>query len=159
MPAWGDLLVAAGILIGLLGIVIPMLPGSVLVLASILVWSAIVGGQAWIVFGIALLLILAGMLVKYLVAGRVLQASGIPGRTIIVAALVGLVGFFVIPVIGLFLGFVAGAMVAEFVRSKTVEQAWRGTVAATKASVYTIGIELFTALLATAVWLAGVRAW
>ncbi|MGV9858837.1 DUF456 domain-containing protein [Gordonia sp. NPDC003425] len=159
MPLWGELLVAAGILIGLLGIVIPVLPGSLLVVAAILVWAAIIGGKAWIIFGVALALVACGEVIKYFVAGKVLRAGGIPNVTVIVGALTGIVGFFVIPVVGLFVGFIVGAMVSELVRTRTMAQAWRGTLSAARASMYTIGIELCAALLAAGVWLVGVGLW
>ncbi|GAA1482714.1 DUF456 domain-containing protein [Gordonia sinesedis] len=155
MPLYGDLLVALGILVGLVGIVVPVLPGGLLVAACILVWAAIVGGWAWLVFAVAAGFIALGTVVKYLVAGRKLRSDGIPNRTIMIGGLVGIVGFFVIPVVGLFVGFIVGALFAELARSRTARAAWRGTVSASTAAVYTIGIELMAALLAAGTWLVG----
>ncbi len=76
-----------------------------------------------------------------------------------VGGILGIVGFFVIPVIGLFIGFVVGAMLAELIRTHSVRAAWRGTVSASKAAVITMGIELFAALLGTAIWLVGAGIW
>ncbi|MFT4128170.1 MAG: DUF456 domain-containing protein [Gordonia sp. (in: high G+C Gram-positive bacteria)] len=159
MPFYGELLVAAGIVIGLLGIVVPMLPGTIVVAASILVWAAIVGGWAWGFLGLALTVIVVGGVIKYLAAGRVLRAEEIPNRTIVVGGIAGIVGFFVIPVVGLFVGFVLGAMGAEYARTQSTQQAWRGTVAAVKASAITMGIELLAALLAAGIWLGGALVW
>ncbi|WP_059039324.1 DUF456 domain-containing protein [Gordonia desulfuricans] len=155
MPLYGDIIVGVVILIGLLGIVIPVIPGTLLVVVAILVWAAIVGGWAWAVLGVAVALIAITETVKYLVAGRVLRSDGIPNRTVVVGAVVGIVGFFVIPVVGLFLGFIVGAMLAELVRTRSTTQAWRGTVSASRAAAYTIGIELFGGLLAAGIWLGG----
>ena len=69
--------------------------------------------------------------------------------------LVGIVGFFVIPVVGLFIGFIAGVYVAEVPRHRNHSEAWRSTVHATKAAGLSILVELFGALLASAVWLGG----
>jgi uncharacterized protein YqgC (DUF456 family) len=155
VPLWGELIVAAAIGAGLLGIVFPVLPGGIIVGLSILVWAAIVGGWAWLVFAVAATLIVVGEVVKYVVAGKHLTSSGVPNGTIVVGGVVGIVGFFVIPVIGLFLGFILGAYVAEFIRTRQASAAWRGAMAAGKAALITMGIELFAALLAAGVWLSG----
>ncbi|MFW0787561.1 DUF456 domain-containing protein [Gordonia sp. CPCC 206044] len=155
----GELLVGAVILIGLLGIVFPVLPGTLLVVGAIAVWAVIVGGWAWAILGVAALVIAIGEVVKYYVAGRSLRSAGIPNRTIVVGALLGIVGFFVIPVIGLFIGFVVGAFASELVRTRHGGSAWRGVKSASRAAVLTIGIELFAALLAGGVWLVGAGVW
>ena len=50
---------------------------------------------------------------KYAVPGRRLKEIGIPSSTQWTGVALGLIGFFVIPVIGLFLGFVLGVYLAE----------------------------------------------
>ena len=155
MPLYGELIVGLVIAIGLLGIVIPVLPGTLMIAVALLVWAAVVGGWAWLVFAVAAAVIALGEVVKYFVAGRVLRRHEIPSATVIVGGLVGIVGFFVVPVVGLFLGFILGALASELVRTRTVAGAWRGTRAATTAAVYTIGIELLAALVASGTWLIG----
>ncbi len=158
--SWGgELLVGAVILIGLLGIVFPVLPGSLLILAAIAVWAVVVGGWGWAILAAAALVIAIGEVAKWLIAGRSLRSAGIPNRTIAVGAVLGIVGFFVIPVIGLFIGFVLGAFGSELVRTRDGGAAWRGMLSASRAAVITIGIELFAALIATAIWLVGAGTW
>ena len=43
-------------------------------------------------------------------------------------ALLGIVGFFVIPVVGLVIGFVVGVYLAEWYRLRDVARAWRATI-------------------------------
>jgi hypothetical protein len=69
----------------------------------------------------------------------------------------GVVGFFVIPVIGLVVGFVLGVYLAEL-RRVGVNQAWPATVHALKAVGLSILIELLATLCAAAAWVAGVVA-
>ncbi|WP_232715503.1 DUF456 domain-containing protein [Gordonia metallireducens] len=159
MPLWGELLVAAVIFVGLVGIVVPILPGTLLIACALLVWAIVVGGWAWSVFAAALLVLVVGEVIKYLVAGKSLRTDGIPNRTVVVGGIVGIVGFFVVPVIGLLLGFVVGAVAAELVRTQSLELAWRGAVAALKAAAKTIGIELLFALVATGIWTGGAFVW
>lgn len=156
MPLWGELLVGLVIVIGLIGIVIPIIPGSLLIFGAIAVWAIVVGGSAWWVLAAVAAIMVGGEAVKYLVGGRVLRSDGIPGRTIIVGVFAGIVGFFVIPVIGLFIGFIVGALVSELVRTQQLEKAWRGAVSAAKAAAYTIGIDLLFGLIVTSIWLVSV---
>ena len=154
MSAWGELLVGLAILIGLAGIVVPILPGTILIFAAIAVWAFMTGGAAaWTAFAVAALLLVASGVVKYTWPGRRMKDAGIPTRSLIVGGLVGIVGFFVIPIVGLFIGFILGTYVAELPRHRNHSDAWRSTVHATKAAGLSILVELLGALLATGVWL------
>jgi uncharacterized protein YqgC (DUF456 family) len=151
-----EVLVALAIAVGLVGILVPILPGSVLVLAAILVWTFEVGGAtAWAVFGLAAAVLVAGAVVKYLVPNRRLKDAGIPGSTQWVGAALGVVGFFVVPVVGLFIGFVLGVYLAEY-RRLGASAAWPSTKHALKAVGTSILIELVAGVVATFVWVAGV---
>ena len=153
-----EVLVALAIAVGIAGIIVPVLPGTLLVLGAILVWSVQVGtSTGWAVFTVATLLLVGGTVVKYLVPGRRLKASGVPNRTLLVGALLAFVGFFVIPVIGMFIGFVLGVYLAERTRVGG-GQAWPSTVAALKAVGVSILIELVAAFLAAVTWVVGVMA-
>lgn len=153
-----EVLVALAIAVGIAGIIVPVLPGTLLVLGAILVWSVQVGtSTGWVVFAVAALLLVGGTVVKYLVPGRRLKASGVPNRTLLVGALLAFVGFFVIPVIGMFIGFVLGVYLAERARVGG-GQAWPSTVGALKAVGVSILIELVAAFLAAVTWVVGVMA-
>jgi uncharacterized protein YqgC (DUF456 family) len=150
------LIAAVLIVVGLVGIVVPVLPGLVLVAAGVAVW-AIPRGDAlgWSVLGIALAVIVVGSVVKYLVPGRKLRDAGVPGRSIALGAVLGVVGFFVVPVVGLFLGFVLGVYLAELARLKTSALAWPSTRGALGAVGWSIVIELVTGVVAAGVWIGG----
>lgn len=151
-------LVALAIAIGLVGIVVPMLPGSLLVGAAILTWAAIENETgAWVTFAVAAALIAAGTATKYLVPGKQLQRSGVPNTTLFIGGAVGVVGFFVVPVVGLPLGFVLGVYLAEW-RRTSHDQAAPATWNAVKAVGLGILIELGFTLLATIAWVVGVVA-
>ncbi|HEX6150424.1 DUF456 domain-containing protein, partial [Nocardioides sp.] len=148
--------VAVAIAIGLLGILVPILPGALLILGAILVWATELGERTgWIVLAVATLLTLIGAVAKYAVPGRRLKGIGIPSSTQWTGVAFGLVGFFVVPVIGLFLGFVLGVYVAEH-RRVGGAAAWPSTKAALRAAGLSILIELATGMLAAATWVAGV---
>jgi uncharacterized protein YqgC (DUF456 family) len=153
--AYLDLVTGLVIALGLVGIVVMVLPGSMLVLGAILVWAVLVGETTgWVVFALAATLLVAGQGLKYAVPGRRMKDVGVPNRTLLVGGLLGIVGFFVIPVIGLPLGFVAGVYAAEVQRVGANDA--RGTTGhALRAVGLSIAIELVFGLLAAAVWFAG----
>ena len=151
-----EILVALAIAVGIVGVVVPVLPGTVLVLAAVLVWALDIGTTtAWAVFAVAATLLVAGSVVKYLVPGRRLKASGVPNRTLLAGALLGFVGFFVVPVVGLLLGFVLGIYLAERARVGG-GAAWPSTKHALRAVGFSILIELVAACLAAVAWAVGV---
>ncbi|MGB7361649.1 MAG: DUF456 domain-containing protein [Rhodococcus sp. (in: high G+C Gram-positive bacteria)] len=154
-----DALAGLVIAVGLVGIVVPVLPGVTLVFAAIGVWAFVVGTAAsWTVFAIATALLVISGVVKYLWPGRRLKSAGVPTRSIVIGGLLGIVGFFVVPVVGLFIGFPVGVYLAELPRSRDSAAAWRSTVHATKAVGLSILVELFGGLLAAGVWLGAVIA-
>lgn len=149
-------LVALAIALGLVGIVIPMLPGSLLVGAAIGIWAVAENtAGAWVTFVIAACLIAAGTITKYLIPGKRLQASGVPNSTLLIGGVLGIVGFFVVPVVGLPLGFVAGVYLAEWRRTSHAE-AGPATWSALKAVGLGMLIEFGFSVLAAAVWAVGV---
>jgi uncharacterized protein len=151
-----EVLLAVVIAIGLAGMLVPVLPGSLLVAAAILLWAADRGGTvAWVVALLAVGLLVAGAVVKYLVPGRRLQRTGVPTRTLLAGAALGVVGFFVVPVVGLPLGFVLGIYLSEWHRLGH-RAAWPATVGALKAVGLGILIELAFGVLAAATWAVGV---
>lgn len=151
-----EILIAVLIAVGIAGIIVPVLPGTVLVLGAILVWALEVGTTtAWAVLAVAATMLAAGTVVKYLVPGRRLKASGVPNRTLLAGGLLAFVGFFVVPVVGLFLGFVLGVYLAERARVGAA-LAWPSTTAALRAVGVSILIELVAAFLAAVAWVVGV---
>ncbi|OZF35652.1 hypothetical protein CH294_13835 [Rhodococcus sp. 14-2483-1-1] len=156
MSTLGEVLVGLVILVGLVGIVVPILPGTILIFAAVAVWAWLTGGAAaWTVFAIVTVLLVLSGVVKYTWPGRRMREAGVPMRSLMVGGLLGIIGFFVIPVVGLFIGFIAGVYVAEVPRHRNHSEARRSTVHATEAAGLSILVELFGALLASAVWLGG----
>jgi uncharacterized protein YqgC (DUF456 family) len=151
-----DVLVALGIAVGLVGVVVPVVPGALLVWAAIVVWGIVVGtATGWGIVALATALIATGQVVKYTIPGKRLKASGVPNRSLVLGGLVGIVGFFVVPVVGLFIGFVLGVYVSELQRVGA-PMAWASTKAVLRAVGVSTVVELTSVLLATAVWIIGV---
>ena len=152
------LLCGVAIVVGVCGVIVPFVPGLVLCWLGVLVWAIFgdgVGGGPWVVFAIATAITLAGTIIKYAWPGRNLKRGGVPTLSLLVGGVLGIVGFFVVPVIGLVLGFVLGLWLAESIRLGDVRLAWPATTQAVRAVGLALLIELAAALGVTAVWLVG----
>jgi len=134
---------------------VPVLPGTIVILVAILVWATETGGTtAWVVLAVSTVLLATGSVVKFLVPGRQLKAT-VPNSTLLAGAVGAIVGFFVIPIVGVLVGFPVGVYLAERQRVGAAA-AWPSTRAALKAMGVSILIELLVGVLAAAVWVAGV---
>jgi uncharacterized protein YqgC (DUF456 family) len=148
-----NLLVGLALLVAAAGIVVPILPGTLLALGALLVWAILTGGAtAWIAFAIMAAVIGLGQVLKYLLPHRTMSAAGVPGRSILVGGIAAIVGFFVIPFVGLIVGFIGGVYVAEHSRLRDWEAARGSTWVAMKATGFSILIELAAVLVAGTIW-------
>jgi uncharacterized protein YqgC (DUF456 family) len=151
-----NLLVGLMMVIGFFGIVVPLLPGLLLVWAAVLLWATeaqSTGG--WVVLGVATVLALGGSLLQYVLPGRRLARAGVTTSSTLIGAALGFVGFFVIPVVGAFLGFALGIYLAERVKLGNHAAAWPSTKHALRAIALSVGIELLTAVAIAATWVVG----
>jgi len=153
----GSLLVGLAMVVGLVGVVVPVLPGTALVLAAGIAWAALVvetGTVRWVVVGIMAGLFVAGLVMKYALPGRRLSGE-LPRSTLAMGALGAAVGFVVLPPLGLLLGAVVGTYVAETRRVGPGAPARRSTVRLLKAVGLGVLAELTAAVLMVGTWLVG----
>ncbi|MDH6195734.1 uncharacterized protein YqgC (DUF456 family) [Mycobacterium frederiksbergense] len=157
MSTLGIVLVALVIAVGLVGIVVPVLPGGgLLVFAAIAVWAIVQHTTAsWVTLGVAAVFFVTAEVIKYVWPVRRMRAAEVGTWSLVVGGLLGLIGFFVIPVIGLVIGFVAGVYLTEFIARHDYRRAWASTVHALKGVALAVGVELTGALLATIAWVTG----
>lgn len=151
------LLCGLAIVAGIVGVIVPVLPGLLLCWLGVLVWAIFADGgwTKWLVFAVVTALAVAGTVVKYLWPGRNLKRSGVPSTTLLAGGVLGLVGFFVVPVVGLVLGFVLGVWLVEWARLGNARLAWPSTKHALKAAGLSMLVELAAALAIAAAWAAG----
>jgi uncharacterized protein YqgC (DUF456 family) len=157
----GSITVISGlvILVGVLGVLIPVLPGLILCWLGVLLWALLgdAGAGRWVVLVVATAIAVGGTVLKYLWPGRRLKSTGVPTSTLVAGGVLGLIGFFVVPVIGLVLGFVLGVWLAERVRLGD-GRAWSSTKQALAAVGLSMLVEFGAALAVALVWLLGLAA-
>ena len=152
-PIWAPALI---MLIGIVGIVVPVLPGLLITLLGVLLWAFETGTTAaWIVFAICAVLFVSGVAGQYLIPGKRLKAEGVSTGALVLAALCGIAGMFVIPIVGFFVAFVVGLFLQAYLPRRDTAAAWRRTKAALRAILTSIGIELIAAILIVITWVIG----
>jgi uncharacterized protein YqgC (DUF456 family) len=152
-----SLVAALAIVAGLAGVVVPGLPALPLCWGGVLFWALFgdAGPARWAVLAAATVVVVGGTVVKYLWPGRNLKRTGVPTSSLLAGGLLGLVGFFVVPVVGLVLGFVGGVWAAERLRLGSHRLAWPSTVQALKAAGLSMLVEFLAGLTVGALWAVG----
>ncbi|MBU8868194.1 DUF456 domain-containing protein [Paenarthrobacter aromaticivorans] len=152
------ILCGLAIAVGVAGTIMPVLPGSILIGASLLAWAIWggVGTLGWVIFAIGMVFVVAGMAASAVFTGRKLKQHGIPNRSVVVGIVLGVVGMFVIPVVGLVVGFAVGLLLSEVQRTRDFRTAVRSSGAALKATGIGILVEFGLACAAASTWVIGV---
>jgi uncharacterized protein YqgC (DUF456 family) len=151
-------LVAITMAVGIAGTIVPLVPGLGLVAAAALVYGLIagfgaVGAVAFVVIvALAILGTVAGVMLPHRAAGH----TGAPRSSLLVGAGGAVVGFFVIPVVGLPLGGAVGIYTGELLRTREAAVAWRTTKATLKGFGVASLVQLAAGLTMTAVWVTWV---
>ncbi len=128
MNGGGEFLIGVVMAIGLVGVLLPVLPGLILIAGAGVVWALEVGTwQAWGVVVVMIALLAAGTVIKYRIPGRELAETQASSRTWILAGVMAVIGFFVVPIVGLVLGFVVGIYLGERLDRGTHGAAWAST--------------------------------
>jgi uncharacterized protein YqgC (DUF456 family) len=153
-------LVGVVMVVGIVGIVLPVLPGLLVIWAAGLWWTIADGGGPvrWTVLAVLTALLAVGMVAKYVLPARSAAARGAPFSTLAIGAVGAVIGFFVIPIVGLIVGGVLGIYLAEYARLHAPGPAWDSTRAALVAIGIGLLIELTAGVLMFGVWLLGVWA-
>ncbi len=150
-------LIGLAMAVGLVGVVIPVIPGLLLVAVAGLGWAILAEGAGpWVVFGFMAVVLAVGTVAKYVLPSRTLRQAGALASTLVLGALGGIVGFFVIPVIGLLVGAVAGIYLGELRRLTSSRAAGRSTLATLRAIGIGLLIELLAGVIAVAIWFVSV---
>jgi uncharacterized protein len=152
-----EVAIALVMLVGLVGIIVPLLPGSILIWLATVAWAC-VGDEPtalrWVVAGIATVLIGTALVLATTMPAR--SAAGAKGPPWLpwIVALGTVVGFFVAPVVGALLGGPVAAFVAETIRLRDARAGWRSAMRALRGWGLGVGVELVAGVLVIGCWAA-----
>ncbi len=128
----GMLTVVTGVLmlVGLLGIFLPLVPDVLLIWGASLGYGLLVGwGESgpWL-FGLITLLGLLAAAAEAWVSGAGAYKAGASPWSILAGLAGGVAGFFLLPPLGMVIGLLAGTFLVEYLRRKDARQAARAMV-------------------------------
>ncbi|MFF9867460.1 DUF456 domain-containing protein [Streptomyces sp. NPDC013953] len=154
MGVWQLLMVGLVMLLGLLGVLIPGVPGSWLMWAAV-AWWALQDTSAlawWLLVGSTVLLLLTQGVVWHLPPRR-LRGVGVTRRMVVYAGVGALLGFILVPVVGAVPGYVGGIYLSERLRLGGHGPAMTSTRTVMRAIGTSVLVELFACLVIAAAWL------
>ena len=125
----GVALVAAVMAVGLIGTVVPVLPGLLLIWGAGLGYglAAGFGGIGIAAFAVMTMLLGVGMAMSYVLPKRAGERGGAAKSSLRLGIAGAVIGFFVIPVLGLPIGGALGVLVGEYNRLGQWPAAWVAT--------------------------------
>ena len=114
--------VAVGFLmvVGLVGTVLPLLPGLPVIVVAALIWVIADGSDQgqWVVFAIVTALAVAALVAGSVIPARRASRAGATGWVLVTGAIGLVIGAFVVPVVGALVGWPLGILVGEWLRTR-----------------------------------------
>ena len=157
MSGAGLALVAIAMAIGLIGTVVPVLPGLLLIWGAGLFYGLLAGfGTVGIVFFAVMTMLLGvGMAMGYVLPKRAGERSGASKTSVRLGMVGAVIGFFVIPIVGMPIGGALGVLVGEYQRLQSWPAAW----AATRAVLGGFGLAVLAEFTAGVFMVASWAGW
>ena len=130
MSTEGIVVVAAVMAVGLLGTIVPVLPGLLLIWGAGLGYGLLAGfggGIGIAAFAVMTLLLGVGLAMSYVLPKRAGERGGAAKSSLRLGILGAVMGFFVIPVVGMPIGGALGVLAGEYSRLGQWPAAWSTT--------------------------------
>lgn len=151
-------IVLVGILmaIGLAGVIVPLLPGLPIVWGAALLYGLLngFGTLGWTAMVAITALAGLGMAASFVLPERAGAAHGASRSTRLFAGVTGVIGFFVIPIVGFPIGACAGVLLAQYRETADLADATRATINVLKGFGVGLIVELSAGLAMVLVWVA-----
>lgn len=147
---------AAGLVmvVGLVGVLVPVLPGLLVVWAAGLGYGLAVGFGwiGWTVLALMTAAVATSLVAGVLVPKRAADGAGVSGWSQVAAVAGALIGLFTIPLIGLPVGALAGVVAVEYGTKRNWPEAWRATRAVAVGFGLSALIDLALGTVMVAAW-------
>jgi uncharacterized protein YqgC (DUF456 family) len=153
MDGWPIVVITAtAMCVGLFGTIVPVVPGLALSLAAMVLYGVVSGFGSYGLVAVAVgaALFAFGTFLGVRIPQKHAAATGLRRSDQALALVLGVIGFFVIPVVGFPVGFVLGVFLAQYRRSRDFEVAKDATVVTLKALLkasaaqFACGCAMFT---------------
>lgn len=148
-------LVAAAMVIGVAGTILPVVPGLWLIWAAGVVYGIATGFGVigWVALGVMSVLAIGGSLVAVVLPQRRAMRVGVPLWGQALAAVLAVIGLFVIPFIGAMVGFVIGILIASLSETGDVRTAIPVAVATLRTMLVASAIQFACGVAMFVTWI------
>src|SRR3990170_450152 len=133
VPAWLDVSVFGitlfVMLVGLVGLVVPIFPGILVIWLAALGYGILVGftTPGIVLFVLISILMVAGVTADNLLMGAGARRSGAAWSSIVLGMLAGVLGTLVFPPIGGLIAAPLAVLFPEYMRGRDIDKAWQAT--------------------------------
>lgn len=148
------ILVAVAMALGLASVIVPVLPGILVIWAAALAYGFAVGFGAlgWVTMVVMTIGVICSLVTSVIIPRSAAAEFGASGKSQLLGLVLGIIGFFVVPVIGLFLGALLGVFLGEYHRLEEGEAAWRATKAVAKGFGKSALVDVGLGVVMVSVW-------
>lgn len=146
-------LVVAFIFVGLIGIIVPLIPGTLLIWITVLLYvlSTDFNPVTPLTFALITLICLVAGTSDYWLSLLGASKSGATPRSLLLGTVGGVVGTFVIPLLGTIIGYAAGILAGEYLQKRHWGQALRASLGGVAGWGLAMAVELGGGLLVLAI--------
>jgi len=129
MSPVAEVLIGLIMAVGIVGTLVPVLPGLVLVWLAGLIWTIFDGADTthWIIFSVMTAFFLVGIGLSFYLPAKSAKSDSSPKWTMLISTFFAVIGFFVIPIIGVAIGFIFGVFVCHLIASREFHKTLRTT--------------------------------
>jgi len=140
--------------LGLLGTLVPILPGLALMWGSALVYGLVTGLDftAWIALVLITAVTAVGLWLSVRIPVKRTSSAGVSAGSQLLAVGLAAIGFFVIPVAGVAVGFVGGIYATRFATTRDHRVAWDSTKQALIGMLQASVAQFTTGLVIVFIW-------
>jgi uncharacterized protein YqgC (DUF456 family) len=147
--------ILAIMIIGLLGLILPIFPGLVVIWVAGFGYGLISGFETpgWIFFTIITILMIVGSLLDNVIMAQQAHQKGASWLSVLLAMVFGVLGNFIVPVIGGLVGALLALFLAEWIRRKNWQEAMDATRGWAIGCGWAVGLRFLIGLLMIGLWI------
>lgn len=144
-----------GMIVGLLGLAVPILPGLVIIWVAALGYgiAAGFGVLGWVMFAIMTVLMVAGSFADNVLMGTQAHKQGAPWWVILLALVAAIAGNFALPIIGGILAALLTLFLIEWLRRRDARQALTSMKGMIVGCGWAVVIRVIIGLVMIGLWL------
>jgi uncharacterized protein YqgC (DUF456 family) len=157
MSPFGEVVIGLVMAIGLVGTIVPVLPGVTLVWGAGLAWAILDGGDFlhWSLFAVMTIFFISAHALGIYLPSKTTSGPENPKWTFLFASLCAVIGFFVVPIIGVPLGFIVGVFIRQLIASREFHRALGATGKTLRALGIVVLVQCACAIAIAATWAIG----